>query len=218
MRFHFGMEPVEVVGANNDHDGDGVANEITIGEMSALAIFNTNQPPPCEVASTRLGAWVFRSIGCAECHIPAIDTRRKVLPYQFPEVGSRPFDKVATYFTSDLSQPPAGFPPASTGNGISVRAFTDLKRHDMGSELEETLHSASTAENRHFITARLWGVADTAPYMHDGRATTLTEAIRLHGEEGAQASLNFFGTSIHQRKALLSYLRGLRTPGSSTCN
>ena len=30
-------------------------------------------------------------------------------------------------------------------------------------------------------TPPLWGVADSAPYMHDGRAPTLADAVKLHG-------------------------------------
>ena len=55
----------------------------------------------------------------------------------------------------------------------------------MGDGLKEDFESAEIS-NREFITARLWGVADTAPYLHDGRATTLFQAINAHGGE-AQA-------------------------------
>jgi len=40
-----------------------------------------------------------------------------------------------------------------------------------------------------FMTENLWGVGSTAPYMHDGRASTLTEAIHWHGGE-AEPSRN----------------------------
>jgi cytochrome c551/c552 len=46
-----------------------------------------------------------------------------------------------------------------------------------------------------FGTKELWGVACTGPWMHDGRATTLTEAILLHGgEEDSVKSRNKFET------------------------
>ena len=215
MRFHFGMEPSEIVGEGVDGDGDSVADEVTIGEMSALAIFNTHQEPPCELhdnPDAERGRQVFADIGCADCHRPAIATRDRVLPYQYPEGGPRPFDRHTTYFQSDLSQAPASFPTA--GRGLMVRAFTDLKRHDMGKDLQETLHAATDEENRSFITARLWGVADTAPYLHDGRAPTLTGAIGWHGGEAAAASAAFFASPDADRIAVLSYLRGLRTPGN----
>ena len=66
--------------------------------------------------------------------------------------------------------------------GLRVELFSDLKRHDMGPELAESFGSDLDAR---FITARLWGVADTAPYLHDGRAHTLRDAIMMNGGEAA---------------------------------
>jgi CxxC motif-containing protein (DUF1111 family) len=63
-----------------------------------------------------------------------------------------------------------------------------------------------------FITARLWGVADTAPYLHDGRATTLTEAILLHGGEAQAARDDFDALSDEEKEKVLAFLRTLRAP------
>jgi CxxC motif-containing protein (DUF1111 family) len=63
-----------------------------------------------------------------------------------------------------------------------------------------------------FVTARLWGVADTAPYLHDGRATTLTEAILWHGGEAQAVRDAFEGLDAAGRESLLAFLRSLRTP------
>jgi len=59
------------------------------------------------------------------------------------------------------------------------------------------------------------GVADTAPYLHDGRATTLTEAILFHGGEAQAARDNFDALSDDDRIELLSFLRSLETPRSA---
>ena len=88
----------------------------------------------------------------------------------------------------------------------------------MGVRLQETLHIASAEENRTFVTARLWGIADSGPYLHDGRATTLTEAIDSHGGEAAVARSNFFALADENKIALLEYLRTLHTPGHFACN
>ena len=63
LRFHMGMEPVEIVGKDIDHDGDGVVNEITISELSALAIFNTTSPRPHQDEYKGSGAKVFEETG-----------------------------------------------------------------------------------------------------------------------------------------------------------
>src|SRR5262249_32066262 len=58
-------------------------------------------------------------------------------------------------------------------------------------------------------TAPLWGVADSAPYLHDGRASTLDEAVRRHGGEAQQTSTRYTLLAASDRKALLSFLGSL---------
>jgi CxxC motif-containing protein (DUF1111 family) len=58
-------------------------------------------------------------------------------------------------------------------------------------------------------TPPLWGVADSAPYLHDGRARTLDEAIRLHGGEAAPTSNRYAKLAASDRKALLGFLGSL---------
>jgi CxxC motif-containing protein (DUF1111 family) len=61
-------------------------------------------------------------------------------------------------------------------------------------------------------TPPLWGVADSAPYLHDGRAATLEEAIRMHGGQGERAATRFAGLALHERETLLAFLQTLRAP------
>ena len=70
----------------------------------------------------------------------------------------------------------------NSSGGVTIELFADLKRHDMGEGLKESFNLLSNRANREFTTARLWGVADTAPYLHDGRALILEEAILMHNE------------------------------------
>ena len=77
----------------------------------------------------------------------------------------------------------------SQGHAI-VELFGDLKRHNMGSRLAEAVDEVGTGAAT-FLTENLWGVGSTAPYLHDGRATTLAEAIMEHSGEGQDAA-NFF--------------------------
>ncbi len=211
IRFHMGMEPVEIVGAE-DHDGDGVANEVTISEMSALAIFNTTTHRPRQDNYNGKGQQIFNTIGCSGCHIPEMITERRVLPYRQPETPKTPFkDDGDKYYQVDLVDS-AHFEPDPNSNGMLVKLFSDLRRHDMGPELKETAAGESDKVNSEFITARLWGLADTAPYLHDGRATTITEAIEWHGGEAEDEKVMFDNLSSEDKKELLSYLRTLHAP------
>ncbi len=199
---------VEVVGADNDADGDGVANELLEGELSAIHIFQVSQERPrqkhrfWQTAQERAGGDVFEDIGCADCHVPKMLTNSRYLPLSLPEVMEDPSANV--YFQINLTRFPPGF--RKSGSGVEVPLYADLKLHDMGAGLtEETGNSL-------FTTARLWGIADTAPYLHDGRALTLGEAISQHGGE-AQANADAFDAlSDADHAALIAFLRTLRTP------
>jgi hypothetical protein len=212
LMFHLGMQPVEVVGEGIDADGDDVVNEVRIGEVSALEIFVTTQETPRQLAmgpTERAGFRTFRLIGCADCHRPALETDSSTLSYSYPEVADEPMQNV--FFSVDLSDAPATLKLTNTG-GLIVPLFSDLKRHDMGDELAESFHGASDRQNREFITAKLWGVADTAPYLHDGRALTLNEAIQMHGGDARAAKDTYASLGVDQKNRLLAFLRVLRNP------
>jgi hypothetical protein len=212
MEFHFGMQPSEAVGAGVDADGDGVADEIRPGDLSCLEAFAVTLERPYREkpdAAARRGFERFQSVGCATCHVPSLETRRRTLPLRFPETETRPFENA--YAQVDLSAPPVSFQRTHDG-GLLVPLFSDLKRHDMGPGLAEHLHGADAATNRRFVTPRLWGVADSAPYLHDGRATTLTDAILAHGGDAQAARDAFAALAPSARDDLLAFLHGLRTP------
>jgi len=61
-------------------------------------------------------------------------------------------------------------------------------------------------------TPPLWGVAASAPYMHDGRAKTLEEAIGMHGGQGARSAKNFGALSYGEQVALVAFLKTLQAP------
>ncbi len=211
FQFHLGMQTVEAVGEGTDPDGDGVVNEVRIGEVSALAIFNTTLERPVKAGHSKVskaGKEVFMSIGCADCHIPQLTTNSKFLTFSFPEDELNPFDNI--FYEVDLTRKPTGFKSDKNG-GVEVPMFSDLKRHDMGPDLEESFGSDLDA---FFITAKLWGVADSPPYLHDGRALTLGDAITMHGGEATAARDNFLALPQDDINNLLTFLLTLRTPKS----
>ncbi len=210
MQFHFGVQPVEVVGEDVDEDGDSVTNEVSVAEMSMLHIFSVTNPVPVVDTSSlqaRSGFKYFRDIGCSKCHIPALVTNSPSLPLAHPEVANAPYDNV--YLKIDLTE--VGFQEVSNG-GVIVPLFADLKRHAMGPRLAETFERGGDVAQDEFTTARLWGIADTAPYLHDGRATTLYQAIEFHGGEAQTVRDQFLNLSDAAQKSILAFLMTLRTP------
>jgi Di-haem oxidoreductase, putative peroxidase len=214
MSFHFGIQPVEQVG-DIDEDGDGVIDELTVAEMSVLDIFSVTNPPPVQFGgSDDVGYERFKEVGCANCHIPTLNTKYRYLPLAYPEVPEDPDANV--YRTIDLVR--VGF--ASNGGGVAVPLFADLKRHKMGGNglgdglKEDFDDERRTIANDEFTTARLWGVADTAPYLHDGRATTLYQAIVLHGGEAQAARDAFVALSPSDKLAIINFLKTLHAPAN----
>ena len=61
-----------------------------------------------------------------------------------------------------------------------------------------------------YLTPRLWGVADSAPYLHDGRAPSFDYAIAGHDGEGAAARAAFAPLSFEDKGGLRVYLMSLR--------
>jgi CxxC motif-containing protein (DUF1111 family) len=215
MAFHLGMQATELVGVDVDNDGDGVVNEMNQGDLSALSIFNTTMNRPMQSKrdeDEQSGFELFKSIGCANCHTPQLNTQTVELPYKLTGSNQLPFEDV--FYRFNLSQQPAGF-EANEQGGITVDLFSDLKLHNMGESLKESFSLATDKQNGEYITARLWGVADTAPYLHDGRALTLGQAILAHDSPGSESLIqaqNFNLLDENEKLNIIKFLNTLRTP------
>jgi CxxC motif-containing protein (DUF1111 family) len=103
--------------------------------------------------------------------------------------------------------------------------YSDLLLHKMGQDLSgagstyygtprqlQNVASAETPGPDEWRTPPLWGVADSAPYLHDGRAKTLEDAIRFHGGQAARSKNNFRNLSPEDQGHLLTFLGTLRAP------
>jgi hypothetical protein len=93
-----------------------------------------------------------------------------------------------------------------------VRLFSDLLLHDMGPDLADG-QAVGDATGSEWRTPPLWGVADSAPYLHDGRAATLADAIKLHAGQASSSANHFAGLSDVQQEELIAFLNTLRAPG-----
>lgn len=91
------------------------------------------------------------------------------------------------------------------GSAAPVFAFSDLLLHDMGPGLADGFVQGS-ATGSEFRTAPLWRAADRSHFLHDGRATTITNAILAHGGQAAAAKAAFSALSASDLQALLDFL------------
>jgi cytochrome c peroxidase len=251
------MQAVEIVGRGVDGDGDGITNEMEIGDQTALAVYIAGQPRPttkielnalgvldppltsAEITQINAGQAVFSNIGCADCHRPSLTVNVPVFtePSQngdfrdgatFPgtQLSPRnervdPLNPIRFNFTTDLPDNPIPVGSSTLGNfernssgGAIVRLYGDLRRHFMGSGLAEAVSELeagvfSGPGTATFLTENLWGVGSTAPYMHDGRATTITEAILEHGGEAATSRNAFISQGATNSANLVAFLNNL---------
>lgn len=116
--------------------------------------------------------------------------------------------------------------PQQQDGSISVPLFSDLKRHKMAGDLtdpspngfaQSTDVQGIKTRPAEFLTRPLWGVADTGPWLHDGRAMTLKEAILLHGDSSTGSESGpvidaFEKLSSSDQDAVVSFLLTLRLP------
>ncbi len=64
-------------------------------------------------------------------------------------------------------------------------------------------------------TPPLWGFRDSGPYLHDGRAENLEEAVALHGGQGRTSARRFFALSARQRSQVEAFLKSLVAPSAT---
>jgi CxxC motif-containing protein (DUF1111 family) len=90
----------------------------------------------------------------------------------------------------------------------ALPVFSDLLLHDMGDALADGFPMGS-ATGREFRTQPLWGIPAVGPYLHDGRASTLDEAIRWHGGEAASANQAYLALRSSEQADLIAFLESL---------
>jgi cytochrome c peroxidase len=191
--------------------------------------------PAAQTTAIRNGAATFANVGCADCHTPRMRLEDPIFrePSRHPAYrdarfpsGADPVSlevdpRLSVRFDLTHDQPDNQIVDGSgrvvyrlgsiarDSRGVpQVELYGDLKRHDMGAELAEQIDEKGTGASV-FLTENLWGVGSTAPYLHDGRATTLAGAIALHGGEAAGSRGRFQALSNAQQQEVIAFLDNL---------
>jgi CxxC motif-containing protein (DUF1111 family) len=95
--------------------------------------------------------------------------------------------------------------------GGELPIFTDLLLHDLGVGLDDGVREGQ-ATGRLWRTAPLMGLRHLQRFLHDGRATTVEQAILAHDSAGSEASGSvaaYRALSPEDRALLLDYVGGL---------
>lgn len=104
--------------------------------------------------------------------------------------------------------------PINALRNQTIRPYTDLLLHDMGTELADNAPDF-LASGTEWRTPALWGIGllNTVNkftfLMHDGRAKTIEEAILWHGGEGQTAKNKYKLLSLQERNDLLQFMNTL---------
>ncbi len=223
MLHHHGIENYERVGSFIDRDGDGVINEMTPGDATALVAFLVSLPAPIpklpddpvQREIVQHGRQTFGDIGCASCHIPELPLESLIFtePNEF-NVGRdlRP-EAVDAVLEIDLSQFADDLNVDENGHYL-IPVFSDLRRHDMGEDgvldNEEVIQAGVPTED--WMTRRLWGFASEPPFLHHGRATLISDAIIAHGGDAQEERDQFLALPQSDRDALIAFLKTLTIP------
>ncbi len=197
-------------GPPEDPDGDGIEDELSDAQIALLTMFAAMQDvpvdlPPIEPDLLLLyarGRQDFATLGCADCHVPSLAIEDST--YTLPGRDDDP--DLSFDLLQDAAQPRLA-PDPITG-ALTVPLYSDLKRHAMGDDLAEVRDDADIAADV-FITPPLWGIARSRPYLHDGRAPTLEDAILEHGGEAQDARDAFAALEEVDRAPLRVFLTAL---------
>jgi CxxC motif-containing protein (DUF1111 family) len=105
---------------------------------------------------------------------------------------------------------PALVTGASPVRALHKRAFqpySDFLLHDMGA-LGDGIEQGDARANE-MRTAPLWGLRAVTTFLHDGRATTVADAILAHDGQGRPARARFAALKPADRARLLKFLGSL---------
>ncbi len=141
-------------------------------------------PPRRDVSddNVRAGETLFAQINCAKCHVSTLQT---------------------------------GISDVQALSQKEFHPYSDFLLHDMGPSLDDGYieGSSTTSEWR---TPPLWGIGLTPEsqggqffLLHDGRATSLEEAILAHGGEAQTSKESYESLSGQQQDQLLEFLKSL---------
>lgn len=227
---HHGMQARERFGFDRtrtrDFDEDGIEDELTEGDITALALFQAALSVPGQVlprdpvesAAIQRGETLFSNAGCAACHIPELPLESPLFREPGPHniAGTLSVRDDGTAFALDLTKDvPRPRASRREDGRIVVRVFSDFKRHAIA-DRERPFFGNETFVQREipthvFLTKRLWATGNTAPYGHRGDLTTIREAIAQHGGEAAESRRKFEALDEIDRRAVVAFLRSLQT-------
>jgi Di-haem oxidoreductase, putative peroxidase len=207
----------------DDPDGDGYCEEITEGDLDMVEWYMLNHPAPArgrQTADVRAGERLFKSIGCARCHVP--DWHLMAANPLAADYTER-FDGDRRYFDLQVGYNAAterlegkvrlladrhGKVWRPRRDAYTVRGvYSDFMYHDLGEECQQLQYDGSVV--RKWRTTPLWGLGSTAPYGHDGASLDLDHMIRRHAGEASAERDAYRKLGDDDQRRLIAFLQSL---------
>jgi CxxC motif-containing protein (DUF1111 family) len=178
-------------------------------ECDALVSYVRNLPAPAggepagpkEAQQVKAGSAVFKATGCAACHVPRLGDVEGIysdllLHDMSPQLADASFYGV--FAARDPGAPAPAPAPAPAAEPAGRRP-----------------PPRGVATVQEWRTPPLWGVGDSGPYLHDGRADTIDQAIRGHGGQATASAQRYAQLTARERAQLEAFLLSLRAPESA---
>ena len=208
----------------------GLERPVTKIELADLGLIELTET---QRASILRGETLFASTGCVDCHRPTSEISKAVyhepsltegfyetiLPsgmdarlaglsaqtaIRFDLTADQPNNRVET----DAGEVHLGAFPSNGTGGAVVDWYTDFKRHDMGPGLSDPVDAFGFGASV-WLTRSLAGVGSTGPWLHNGNATTLEDAILQHGGDAEDQRDRFAALEDPQKEDLVAFLENL---------
>jgi CxxC motif-containing protein (DUF1111 family) len=185
--------------------------DLTSDECASLVEYVKSLPKPVERAASgadetkmlAAGKARFASIGCAGCHSPQIGKVQGIYSDLLLHDMGQEMSDDGSYIESESSGDDEPLLPRIAVNLADGRPTPSGRPS-----------TPRGATRREWRTPPLWGFRDSGPYLHDGRAQTLEQAVAMHGGQGAASALKFFALSPRERLEIEALLKSLVAPPS----
>jgi len=204
---------VNLLGTANcpDPDGDGVTGELPEGTLSAEAVYMGLRETPVRIpainaaaqARVNQGEALFNQVGCQNCHTQNMTIN---VPTHVEPADTTGGAGIRLNLATDTKSP---HPALNADGSMTVEIWSDFRRHDMGPGDCDSKNFNQIGAC-FFITPPLWGIRNTAPYLHDGRAATLQDSILLHGDgDDADSIADFKALSADDQQKIVEFMNSL---------
>jgi hypothetical protein len=129
---HHGMQAEERFGLNADQDGDGIPNELTSADLTAVSIYQATLAVPGRVIpngpaiekANLEGEAIFNKIGCASCHatLPLVANSNPGLPGQpgWIYFEPNPYNPATGPNAPNLQLGPANYPVSAPALAVDL--------------------------------------------------------------------------------------------------